>query len=235
MLTPVHRQVNTVMVVAHSNQQTAHAAQQTLVAQALQPLLARRRPERILVLKQAGVGDLLFETVNSAQIIRLSAEGPSADAMVHCRIEALPFEEAAFGLVILHHLISDGAEPFLAEAIRVMAAGGDVVISGLNSSGLRNRIGNRRRRMPALKLDRVCNFLKSSTNFFVAGSPLPITKIGLCKKLDFVIVKTGKSILVNSLSKIAKPTILPLSSLAGRLMSTPLIIKLRYHPILLFM
>ena len=163
MLTPVHRQVNTVMVVAHSNQQTAHAAQQTLVAQALQPLLARRRPERILVLKQAGVGDLLFETVNSAQIIRLSAEGPSADAMVHCRIEALPFEEAAFGLVILHHLISDGAEPFLAEAIRVMAAGGDVVISGLNSSGLRNRIGNRRRRMPALKLDRVCNFLKSQS------------------------------------------------------------------------
>ena len=151
------------MVPDQTNQQTTRAAQQALVTQLLQPLLARRRPERILVLKHAGAGDLQFETLSPAQIIRLSAGESSPDAGVQCRVDALPFEEAAFDLVILHHLISDGREAFLSEAFRVMASGGDVVISGLNSSGLRNRIVNRKQRMPALKLDRVCNLLKSQS------------------------------------------------------------------------
>ena len=149
------------MVAAQTDHQTAQSAQQALAEQVLQPLLARRRPERILVLKHASAGDLPLEPVNGAQIIRLSTEEFSADALVQCRITALPFEEAAFDLVILHHLLSDGSEPFLAETLGVLAAGGDLVISGLNSSGLRNRIGNRNHQLPALKLNRICNFLKA--------------------------------------------------------------------------
>jgi len=76
---------------------------------------------------------------------------------------ALPFEEASFDLVILHHLINDGSEAFLPEALRVIAAGGDIVISGLNSSGWRNRIGNRKHELAALKLDRICRVLKSQS------------------------------------------------------------------------
>ena len=82
---------------------------------------------------------------------------------LQCRIAALPFEEAAFDLVILHHLVADGGEEYLAEALRVLAAGGDIVISGLNSSGLRNRIVNRKTAVPALKLNRICKFLKSQS------------------------------------------------------------------------
>ncbi len=52
---------------------------------------------------------------------------------------------------------------YMAEALRALAAGGDIVISGLNSSGLRNQIINRRKKVPALKLDRVCKFLKSQS------------------------------------------------------------------------
>jgi len=107
------------------------------------------------------VGDLPLEPVNNAQLIRLSADESSNDSMLRCRISALPFEEAAFDLVILHHLVADGSEVYLSEALRVLAAGGDIVISGLNSSGLRNRIVNRKRQVPALKLDRICKFLKS--------------------------------------------------------------------------
>ena len=151
------------MVLAHSSQQTARAAQQTLVTQLLQPLLARRRPGRILVLKHANAGDLLIETTSPAQIIRLSAGECDAEAVVRCRVEALPFEEATFDLIVLHHVVGDGSEPYLSEAFRVLAAGGDVVISGLNSSGLRKRIVNRKQKMPALKLDRVCNILKSQS------------------------------------------------------------------------
>jgi len=164
MLTPVNLYVNAeAMVLAQTSQQTARTAQQALVTQLLQPLLARRRPERILLLKHASAGDLQFETTKSAQLIRLTSGEPSSVAGLRCRIDALPFEEAAFDLVILHHLVSDGHEEFLSEAFRVMAAGGDIVISGLNSSGLRNRIVNRKQRMPALKLDRVCSLLKSQS------------------------------------------------------------------------
>jgi len=75
----------------------------------------------------------------------------------------LPFVETAFDLVILHHVVADASEPLLREVLRVLAPGGDVVISGLNSSGLRNRLINRRQEIPALKLDKVCNYLKSQS------------------------------------------------------------------------
>ena len=162
MLTPVYRQVNSVaMVVDYSSHQSNRSAQQALVAQLLQPLLARRRPERILLLKHSSAADLPLELAGPAQIVRLSTDEGSTDAPVKCRLTALPFEEAAFDLVILHHMLGDGFEPFLAETLQVLAAGGDLLISGLNSSGMRNRIGNRKREVPALKLNRVCNFLKT--------------------------------------------------------------------------
>ena len=162
MLTLVYCQVNSVaMVVEYTPDQTRLSAQQTLAVKLLQPLLARRRPARILVLKHEGARDLPLEPANSAQLVRLSADDSSPGAMLRCRISALPFEEAAFDLVILHHLVADGSEKYLAEALRVLTAGGDIVFSGLNSSGLRNRIVNRKHKVPALKLDRICKLLKS--------------------------------------------------------------------------
>jgi len=161
------------MVVVQSDHQTTQSAQQTLAAQLLEPLLARRRPERILLLKHSSTEDIPLELTRPAQIVRLSTDACSTDAPVQCRMTALPFEEAAFDLVILHHMLGDGSEPFLAETLRVLAAGGDLLISGLNSSGMRNRIGNRKREVPALKLNRVCNFLKTHSfkveNCLLAG------------------------------------------------------------------
>jgi len=151
------------MVVDYTQDQSSLSAQQKLVAKLLQPLLARRRPARILVLKHAEATDLPLDVVNSAQVIRLNTGESSADVMLRCRLSALPFEEAVFDLVILHHLVVDGSEELFAEALRVLTAGGDIVISGLNSSGLRNRIVNRKQRVPALKLDRICKFLKSES------------------------------------------------------------------------
>lgn len=149
------------MVIDYTRYQPALSAQQKLAVQVLQPLLARRRPSRVLVLKLAGVSDLPLDTLSGALVIRLSSDDSCRDAGLRCRMDALPFESAVFDLVVLHHLITDGSEDCLAEALRVLAAGGDIVISGLNSSGLRNRIANRKQRVPALRLDRVCKYLKS--------------------------------------------------------------------------
>jgi len=149
------------MVIDYTRYQPALSAQQKLAAQLLQPLLARRRPARVLVLKLAGATDLPLETTGEAQVIRLSTDDTCSDAGLRCRVAALPFETATFDLVILHHLVADGSEDCLAEALRVLVAGGDIVISGLNSSGLRNRFANRKYRVPALKLDRICKYLKA--------------------------------------------------------------------------
>ena len=174
MLTPVYRQVNAVfMVVAQANHQTLRSAQQTLVTRLLDPLLARRRPARILVLKHASASDLPLEIVGPAQLVRLSTDELAVGALLKCRLTSLPFEEAAFDLVILHHMLSDGDEAFMTETLRVLSAGGDLVISGLNSSGMKNRFGNRQHRFPALKLNRIGHFLKSHSfkveNCLLAG------------------------------------------------------------------
>jgi SAM-dependent methyltransferase len=164
MLTFVYGQVKSnTMVTGHNSQKSSQSAQQRLAGQLLQPLLAKRRPGRILVLKHATASDLPLDPVRPAQVVRLSTADYAADELVRCRLMALPFEEAAFDLVILHHLVNDGSEAFLPEAMRVIAAGGDIVISGLNSSGWRHRFGNRKREVAALKLDRICKVLKAQS------------------------------------------------------------------------
>ena len=61
-------------------------------------------------MKHADAGDLPLELANTAQMVRLSADAFADNAPLKCRIEALPFEEATFDLVILHHLVADGGE-----------------------------------------------------------------------------------------------------------------------------
>jgi len=172
------------MVAAQTDHQPAQTAQQMLLEQLLQPLLARRRAERILVLKQSGTEDPTLELVSPALVVRVSSDQLSTGVPIRCRLAALPFEEAAFDLVIVHHLLSDGREEFIAEALRVLVAGGDLVISGLNSSGLRNRVENRKHAVAALKLNRVCHFLKSHSFKIedcllmgLAGLPRPVTRV----------------------------------------------------------
>ena len=162
MLTHANEQVNSIVMVAvRTSHPSVQSAQHKLVQQLLSPLVAKRRPERILVIKQANAGDLPLQLTYAAQIIRLSTAARSDQAPLQCRLTELPFEQATFDLVILHHLISDGSEAFMNEVLRVTVAGGDLVVSGLNSSGLRNRFGNRDQRVPPLKLNKVCSFLKS--------------------------------------------------------------------------
>lgn len=148
--------------------------------------MAKRRPERVLVMKHTSAEDIPLEPVNRVQIIRLSADETGshethASVAIRCRMGALPFEQASFDLVVLHQLVSDGSEQFLRSALRVLAAGGDLVISGLNSAGLRYRMGNRVDKFPGLKLNRVCKYLKSQSfkiehclRLGLAGMPRPL-------------------------------------------------------------
>jgi len=164
MLTLVQGQVNAVAMVDNKSQQISkRTAPQSLAVKLLQPLLERRRPERMLVLKHAAAGDLQLAPISPVQIVHLSTDATAENAVLHGRLSALPFEGAAFDLVVLHHLVGDGSEDVLQEALRVLVPGGDIVISGLNSAGLRYRVGNRAEQFPGLRLNRIIFHLKTQS------------------------------------------------------------------------
>jgi hypothetical protein len=70
---------------------------------------------------------------------------------LHCRSEELPFMEACFKQVALWHVIAAGEEAELAEACRVLAPGGELLLVGLNSSGLRARRDKEAKDLPRLQ------------------------------------------------------------------------------------
>jgi len=149
------------MVEVQNHQQASRTAHQSLAVELIQPLLQQHRPEAVLVLKHDAVGELPLNPVSPVQIIRLSTDETAKDAVVQGRLSALPFADAAFDLVVLQHLVGDGSEGVLQEALRVLVPGGDIVISGLNSAGVRYQLGNRAEQFPGLKLNRIIYQLNS--------------------------------------------------------------------------
>ncbi|MDX1381429.1 MAG: methyltransferase domain-containing protein [Xanthomonadales bacterium] len=69
---------------------------------------------------------------------------------VRCRSAQLPFQDGVFNMVVLHHVIGHGDEPELAEAVRVLARNGVLLLLGLNRMGWRYRAQDGSPRLPGL-------------------------------------------------------------------------------------
>ena len=63
--------------------------------------------------------------------------GESAGSPLSCRSSELPFQDRSFRMIVLHHLVHEGSEPELAEAVRLLAHDGVLLILGLNRLGWR--------------------------------------------------------------------------------------------------
>lgn len=79
---------------------------------------------------------------------------------VQCDTASLPFQDGAFSLVVLHHVIQDGTEAELAEAVRVLGSNGSLVVLGLNRLGWRYHTQNRSRALPGMSPFRIKNALE---------------------------------------------------------------------------
>lgn len=77
-------------------------------------------------------------------------EALRAGQRLRCTSAQLPFQDHAFQMVVLHHVVSEGAEPELAEAVRVLARHGVLLLVGLNRMGWRYRTQDGIRRLPGL-------------------------------------------------------------------------------------
>lgn len=72
----------------------------------------------------------------SLGLIAGNAQSAGAQApRLHCDSTELPFLDGAFRSVTLYHIIGEGSEAELAEACRVLAPGGDLLVIGLNHCG----------------------------------------------------------------------------------------------------
>lgn len=151
------------MVDHQASQNIEQTAQQLLTSRLLQPLIKKRRPQRVLVLKHALAADVIVHCSDSTELVILSGEERARGALIHARLSALPFEDVAFDLIVLQHLISDGSEAVLNEAMRVLAPGGDIIISGLNHAGMDYHSKSQSKKFPAIKINKVSHLLKSNS------------------------------------------------------------------------
>lgn len=87
-------------------------------------------------------------------------ETGGTDQKVRCRTDLLPFQDNSFQMVVLHHVISDGKQEELAEAVRVLARNGVLILLGLNHMGWRFMTQDRIRRLPGLAPLRVKSCLE---------------------------------------------------------------------------
>ncbi|MFC1796158.1 methyltransferase domain-containing protein [Pseudomonadota bacterium] len=69
---------------------------------------------------------------------------------VQCDTGELPFQDKVFSMVVLHHVLADGKEAELSEAVRVLARDGVLIVLGLNRQGWRHRSQGKIRRLPGL-------------------------------------------------------------------------------------
>ncbi len=72
------------------------------------------------------------------------------DQPILCETACLPFQDSVFSMVVLHHVVSNGMEPELDEAVRVLARDGVLIILGINRMGWRFRSQGRLRRLPGI-------------------------------------------------------------------------------------
>jgi SAM-dependent methyltransferase len=96
---------------------------------------------------------VFLHTLSEAFGVSISLSQGSAQGdgqRLHCASDQLPFQDRVFSMVVLHHVIGDGSEPELGEAVRVLARGGVLLLLGLNRMGWRYRRQSRIRRLPGL-------------------------------------------------------------------------------------
>jgi hypothetical protein len=103
-----------------------------------------------------------------------------AGQRIACESDQLPFQDRVFSTVVLHHVVGDGDEAELAEAVRVLARNGVLLLLGLNRMGWRYRAQSEARRLPGLAplrvkahLERLGMTMQGFAGAGLCGQPRP--------------------------------------------------------------
>ncbi|HET6591499.1 MAG TPA: hypothetical protein VFG48_01155 [Xanthomonadales bacterium] len=133
---------------------------------------------------QAPVFDPVFLHVASESrglaISLNQSDTTGAGQRLACASGQLPFQDRVFSMVVLHHVVGDGDEAELAEAVRVLSRNGVLLLLGLNRMGWRYRAQGRAQPLPGLaplrvkgRLERLGMTMQGFAGAGLCGRPRP--------------------------------------------------------------
>ncbi len=102
-----------------------------------------------------------FPDLDGLNVITIHAGSGDTHDIVSCDTAKLPFQDESFEIMVIHHVFSDGHEPELDEAERILAGDGELFVLGQGTLGLRARFAKGHSELPGLKVRQVCQRLKS--------------------------------------------------------------------------
>ena len=129
-----------------------------LVKNIVLPAIRKRRPQRTLLISNDPAE---FPDLACSNVVTIHSGSGSPDDIVRCDTAKLPFQDDSFEIIVMHHVFSDGLEPELDEAERILAGDGELFVLGRGILGPRAQAAKTRTVLPGLKVRQVCQRLKS--------------------------------------------------------------------------
>ena len=80
-----------------------------------------------------------FPDLAGLNVVTIHSGSGGPDDIVRCETAKLPFQDDSFEIIVMHHVFSDGHEPELDEAVRILAGDGELFVLGRGKLGLRAR------------------------------------------------------------------------------------------------
>lgn len=102
----------------------------TILDLQLGEIVARLRPRNLLLIGTC-LEALPQDSLNSIALkVDIESKGNSARGSLVCHTGSLPFRDEEFDMVLVQHMLSNGQEPELEEACRVIRPGGQLLMIG---------------------------------------------------------------------------------------------------------
>ncbi len=182
---------------------------QKLVTRFVLPVILKRRPPRILLISNGPAG---FPDLAGLNVIAIHSGGGGPDDILHCDTARLPFQDHSFEIIVMHHVLSDGHEPELGEAERILVDDGELFVLGLGALGLRGRFANTQNGLPGLKIRQICARLRSRS-FFIehcAGFGLMGVRVSCYRRWQQPVLPFADTIVIHGRRRQNKPILTPI-------------------------
>ena len=182
---------------------------QKLLTKFVLPVILKRRPQRILLISSGPAG---FPDLTGPNVITLHSGGGGPDDILRCDTARLPFQDLSFEIIVMHHVLSDGHEPELGEAERILANDGELFVLGRGALGLRGRFANTQNGLPGLKVRQVCARLKSRS-FIIehcAGFGLMGVRVSCHRRWQQPVLPFTDAIVIHGRRRQIKPIVTPI-------------------------
>lgn len=182
----------------------------SLLGDAVCSIIQRLHPRRVLAISAHPDGMPELDAACTGLLARVDTRHMSGMASLECRAGMLPFEDQAFNLVIVQHVLCDGNEPELDEIKRILRGDGQVIAIGRGRFGMRGE--ELRNELPHIDARALCRNLRQREflvrqceGFGVFGRPAH-----LAGRWTETVLPFSDAVLVRGQHEVQRPVVTPL-------------------------